>query len=202
MTRAKKGLYCHMQIFFTNKNPIIAADDISFIGHKPDGRKINLGNKMTTESFQLIAFQLYLDGHTKEKLVGSPDSHESHECRIWLGQDPANMQWLLGHAMRLYHIHGPFSGSKINCITVPKIKKLVDKHYAAGMVNPPVLAMRTTRLDLCEKYGQKIHATTHTGKPKEYFVANDIRSGIDAYVEFLQSKDYYNNPEFIYYHKH
>lgn len=182
-----------MQVFFTHEAPHIAAKNISFVGQKPNGRKVYLGKKMIIESFQLLAMQLKLDGHVDEAPVGCSPSHQSHESRMWLEASPGNVRWLLDHALALIRLNGCPNGSKLNEDSIRAMSKIIVKNYKLVGPSLPALAMRSTAMDLCERHGISIQdLKTHTGKPKEYYRAKTFEDGTKAYREFLQRKDYYN----------
>lgn len=187
-----------MQIFFTHVNPFKAAANITFDGKKPNGKSVRLGKKMTIESFQLLSMQLWLDGHTPEKIIGCPPAHQSHESRMWLDKSHANISWLLYHALGLIRLNGCPNGEKLNSGSINTITQLIrDKYDGVAGVSLPHLAMRSTDLDLCEIYGNKVKTVTHTGNPKEYYLANSLQDACQAYREFLRRKDYFDKDHIL-----
>lgn len=181
-----------MQVFFTNVSPKTSAENISFAGKK-NGKTVYLGKKMIIESFQLLSMQLWLDGIENSKIIGIPDSHQSHESRMWLDESPGNVRWLLRHSLALSEIGGAPNGKVLNSSSMALMSKKIENNYSDCEITPPNLAMRQTSLDICSKYGKLNVGTTYTGKMKCYYKAKTVDDACSAYKAFLKTKDYFNN---------
>jgi len=179
-----------MQVFFTNSDPKISAHNIHF--RFADG-SYKLSKKMVLESFQLLCLQIKQDGFCDNPPVGAPAAHISHESRMWLDHSTGNVRWLLDHANALVSLSGCPNGKKLNADSISFLNSTIKRHYPKSPVTPAALAMRSTSLDLCQKYGTLIeNALTYTGKPKTFFLGKTIDSTVTAYRTFLSRKDYFN----------
>ena len=179
-----------MQIFFTNRDPAISARNIHF--RFADG-SFKLSKKMTLESFQLLCLQIKQDGICPEPPVGAPNAHISHESRMWLDYSTGNVRWLLDHANELVRLSGCPNGKKLNSDSIRYLNQIITSNYPKDKITPAALAMRSTSLDLCKKYGMIVEdMLTYSGKPKTFFLGKTVDSAVTAYRTFLSRKDYFN----------